>query len=151
MRRLLRPLLGLVLGLLVVASLPTYTGLGISFLRMLTRAEVPVDYWSLYATLATYCLVSAMALLLLSFMTVAQFAAWKFVTSRLLTCGIFALLVVLAVLHFAALGIVGDIEERSLFITSSIPYALLLVVLAALYIWIDWLRSQACFGTKTSQ
>lgn len=146
MRRFLRPSLGFVLGLLVVASLPTYAWFGISYLGLLMRAEVPIDYRSSYAAMATYCLASGIVLLLLSFLTFAQFAAWRLAANRRLNYGICALLVVLAIVHFSALGIVGDIEGRSLFITSSIPYAFLLIVLAALYSWIDWLRPPASPG-----
>jgi len=150
MRRFLRPVLGFVLGLLIVASLPTYAWLGIRFLGMLVRAEVPLDYRSSYAAMATYCLTSGMVLLLLSFLTFAQFAVRRLATNRRLSYGICALLVVLAIVHFTALGLVGDIEGRSLFIASSVPYAFLLIVLAALYFWIDWLRSPAHGEAKTS-
>ena len=94
---------------------------------------------------------SAAALLLLSFMTFAQFAGWTSVTSRGLNYGISVLLVTLAIVHFAALEIIGDVEERSLFIASSIPYAVLLVVLAGLYLWIAWLRSRIYSETRATQ
>lgn len=140
MRRFLRPVLGFVLGLLIVASLPTYVWLGASFLGTLMRAEIPLDYRSSHAAMAAYCLVSGAVLLLLSLMTFAQFAAWRLAADRRLGYGICALLVLLAIVHLTALGIVGDIEAESLFITSSVPYAYLLIVLAALYLWIDRLR-----------
>lgn len=151
MRRLLRPALGCVTGLLIVASLPTYAWLGIRFLGVLMRAEVPLDYRSSYAAMATYCLASGTVLLLLSFLTFAQFAARRFAAHRRLNYGICAVLVGLAIVHFTALAIVGDIEERSLFIASSIPYAVVLIVLAALYFWIDRLRPPAHAEAKTSQ
>lgn len=141
MRRLLRPVLGLVLGLLVAASLPAYAWLGASFLGTLMRAEVPLDYRGSYAAMAAYCLAGAIALLLLSVLACAQFAAWRLAANRPLNYGICALLVALAAVHFTALRLVDDIEARSLFIASSAPYAFVLIVLAALYFWIDRLRS----------
>lgn len=151
MRRFLRPALGFVLGLLIVASLPTYAWLGVSFLGTLMRAEVPIDYRSSHAAMAAYCLTGAAALLLLSVLAFAQFAAWRLAANRPLNYGICAFLGVLAAVHFTALRLVDDIEARSLFIASSVPYAFVLVVLAALHFWIDRLRAPAHASTKTSQ
>jgi hypothetical protein len=140
MQRFLRPVLGFVTGLLIIASLPTYAWLGIRFLGALVRAEVPIDYRSSYAAMAAYCLAGAVALLLLSVLAFAQFAAWRWAANRALNYGICALLVALAVVHFAALRLVDDIEAQSLFIASSAPYAFVLTVLAALHFCIDRLR-----------
>jgi hypothetical protein len=140
MRRFLRPVLGFVVGLLIVASLPTYAWLGVSFLGTLLRADVPIDYRSSYAAMAAYCLAGAVALLLLSVLVCAQFAAWRWAADRRLHYGICALLVALAVVHFTAPRLVDDIEAQSLFIAASAPYAFVLVVMAALHFWIDRLR-----------
>lgn len=129
MRRVLRGALGLLLGLGVVASLPTYAGLSISFFRMLARGEVPIEYRGLYVAMALYCLAVGIFLILLSVLTFAQFATWRIVTNRVLSYGLPLLLATLAIVHFAALGVVGDVEERSLFIASSIPYAVLLITI----------------------